>query len=208
MFRSSLLRKRRATHFALTLIVSACGIDEARTVDFTRAAVYRGSIHSLGVGDSDSIALSDESRVEFQVVVNETFLPVPNSSCDIPFCSSFEDFNNSQLWDDEYAYNLSLRIRNATATPTTTELHGTLDCVYASGNPLPAPWQSRGVEHQDSVQWVDAGEEIEVRLACLNFGPGSVFDGAWTTGATVDVDLFDDVSEASFATPVEGDFGD
>ncbi len=86
---------------------------------------------------------------------------------------------------------MRLRVQNYSSTAIETRYKSRVDCVYASGNPLPAPWQTFDNESHDGEFWTTPGETEEFDVGCMDYGAGSTFDGAWPVDASVDISVHD-----------------
>lgn len=178
-----------ATVLAGLGLFTSCAAETPAEVGGSLNAVVRGSTTVLETGTT-SIGFPDGSQVEFSFHGN-WIKPVLVQYCEVPFCTSLQDYDNVQAWREQRAYDsATLQIRNLTNVTTTTTFSALLSCVYANGNPLPAPMHTTGSEQQNGEATVQAGESQDVAIEC---GHGAYqADGAWVVGASIDVSVSDD----------------
>jgi hypothetical protein len=97
---------------------------------------------------------------------------------------------------------MKLRVQNGSSSTIRSRYKSRVTCVYASGNPLPAPWQTFD-EHHDGHVGTRAGETVEVDVGCMDYGAGSTFDSAWPVDASVDVSVHDSDATDPFDAPMD-----
>jgi hypothetical protein len=183
---------------------TACVDDTDATVGEAVEPLYRGTLYSLSPGERRAFRLPDGSSIEYEVVTGGEFRPVPVDSCDQPFCQSWDDIGNVDAWMNQWAFMfMKLRIRNRSPSAIHSRYKSLVHCVYASGNPLPAPWRTFGDEHHDGNVGTRAAETIEVDVGCMEYGAGSTFDAAWPIDGSVDVSVHDNEVADPFDAPMD-----
>jgi hypothetical protein len=145
---------------------------------------------TVSTDEGGTVVVADGSRVESEFV-GIWLRPVPLDGCDVPFCKTWEDIQNAQLWMEQYAFeSAALRIHNRTSQLALINFEARLRCVYASGPTFPAPVHTTGSETQRGEVAVSAGDTLDVPLECGH--EAFVSDGAWVTYATIDLSVVED----------------
>lgn len=176
---------------AMVAVLWGCAAETVDDVALESTPLYRGTVYSIRPNEAPrSIGLPDGSRVEYSLS-GLWVQPVVQVACIRGFCSDL-DVDNVNKWEHQGGWvNLSLHVRSFAGVRTSSQYVASLRCVYANGDPAPAPYQEFGDESPRGYAAVKAGEATDVEIACRDFGPGSTHDDGWVTEASVDVSLHD-----------------